>query len=56
MNGQAEKKIYINQYRCFFFVFTESDRFTTRIVNVLPPSLLSDMIDRDRISANKKIK
>ncbi len=55
MNGQAKKYIY-KSISLVFFVFTESDRFTTRIVNVLPPSLLSDMIDRDRISANKKIK
>ncbi len=37
-----------------FFLFTESDLFNVRVVDVLPPSLLSDIIDRDRISTNNK--
>ncbi len=38
----------------FFILFTESDLFNVRVVDVLPPSLLSDIIDRDRISTNNK--
>jgi hypothetical protein len=42
----------MNEFRYFFFLFTESDLFNVRVVDVLPPSLLSDIIDRDRISTN----